>query len=279
VGEVPTVEKRCTDAFAVLDAIGSTSALVFGHCEGGPIAVRMAVQRPDRVCGLILYGTGGRSAPAEVIARFRATVDDWGNGGTLDMFAPSLAGDPIARQARGRFERAAASPALARAAFEAVGDSDVQDLLPKVQVTTLVVHRRAEMVPIDEARLLAEQIDDARLVELDGCDHLPWVGDTAPLLDEVVGFISGFGDGDRAGRPFMRRAAAARPTAGIRGLTARESAVAHLVGEGLSNAEIARQLFVSRHTVESHLKHAFAKLGIDSRVKLAELDRAAHEDP
>jgi CRP-like cAMP-binding protein len=52
-------------------------------------------------------------------------------------------------------------------------------------------------------------------------------------------------------------------------LTPAERRVAALVAEGLSNAAIAEELYVSRHTVDSHLKHIFVKLGITSRVTLA----------
>lgn len=53
------------------------------------------------------------------------------------------------------------------------------------------------------------------------------------------------------------------------GLTPAEMRIAQLVAEGLSNPEIAERLFISRHTVESHLKHIFTKLRIGSRVELA----------
>jgi FixJ family two-component response regulator len=43
--------------------------------------------------------------------------------------------------------------------------------------------------------------------------------------------------------------------------------------EGLTNREVAERLFVSPHTVNSHLRHVFAKLGINSRVELARLAR------
>lgn len=52
-----------------------------------------------------------------------------------------------------------------------------------------------------------------------------------------------------------------------------ELAVAELVAEGLTNREVAEQLFVSPHTVNSHLRHVFAKLGINSRLELARLVR------
>jgi CRP-like cAMP-binding protein len=52
-------------------------------------------------------------------------------------------------------------------------------------------------------------------------------------------------------------------------LTPAEQQVARLVADGLTNSEIAEQLFLSRHTVESHLKHIFTKLNIRSRVALA----------
>jgi DNA-binding CsgD family transcriptional regulator len=56
-------------------------------------------------------------------------------------------------------------------------------------------------------------------------------------------------------------------------LTAAEKAVAQLVAEGLTNREVAERLFVSPHTVNSHLRHVFTKLGINSRVELARLAR------
>jgi DNA-binding CsgD family transcriptional regulator len=72
-----------------------------------------------------------------------------------------------------------------------------------------------------------------------------------------------------------RRLVAAEPeTNGWGALTASELTVARLVAEGLTNREVAERLFVSPHTVNSHLRHAFLKLGISSRVELA---RVVHE--
>ncbi len=71
-----------------------------------------------------------------------------------------------------------------------------------------------------------------------------------------------------------RRLITAEPdTNGWAALTAAELAVARLAAEGLTNREVADRLFVSPHTVNSHLRHVFAKLGINSRVELARLAR------
>src|SRR5439155_14538355 len=56
-------------------------------------------------------------------------------------------------------------------------------------------------------------------------------------------------------------------------LTPSEVGVARLVAEGLTNREVSDRLFLSPHTVSSHLRHVFAKLGINSRVELARLAR------
>jgi DNA-binding CsgD family transcriptional regulator len=56
-------------------------------------------------------------------------------------------------------------------------------------------------------------------------------------------------------------------------LTSAELAVARLVAEGMTNREVAERLFLSPHTVNSHLRHVFTKLGINSRVELARLAR------
>jgi DNA-binding CsgD family transcriptional regulator len=69
-----------------------------------------------------------------------------------------------------------------------------------------------------------------------------------------------------------RRLVTAEPdTHGWAALTTAELSVARLVTEGLTNREVADRLFVSPHTVSSHLRHVFAKLGINSRVELARL--------
>jgi DNA-binding CsgD family transcriptional regulator len=63
----------------------------------------------------------------------------------------------------------------------------------------------------------------------------------------------------------------ARPPIGWKSLTASELTVAQLVGQGLTNRDVAARLFVSPHTVSSHLRHVFTKLGVNSRVELARL--------
>ncbi|MGZ4603948.1 MAG: helix-turn-helix transcriptional regulator, partial [Kineosporiaceae bacterium] len=62
-----------------------------------------------------------------------------------------------------------------------------------------------------------------------------------------------------------------RPSFGWDSLTDAEVRIARLVAKGLTNRAIADRLFLSQHTVDSHLKHSFAKLGIRSRVQLTRL--------
>jgi DNA-binding CsgD family transcriptional regulator len=76
-----------------------------------------------------------------------------------------------------------------------------------------------------------------------------------------------------------RRIVPAEPEpTGWTAITGSELAVARLVAEGLTNREVAERLFVSPHTVNSHLRHVFAKLGINSRVELARVARDHEQD-
>jgi DNA-binding CsgD family transcriptional regulator len=65
-----------------------------------------------------------------------------------------------------------------------------------------------------------------------------------------------------------RLVARERPENGWAAMTDSELSVARLVARGLTNREVAEQLFVSPHTVSSHLRSVFAKLGVNSRLAL-----------
>ncbi len=55
-----TVEERADDIRAVMDAAGCTRAVVFGSCGSGPTTIALAARAPERVSGLILFGTFAR---------------------------------------------------------------------------------------------------------------------------------------------------------------------------------------------------------------------------
>lgn len=73
---------------------------------------------------------------------------------------------------------------------------DVRDILPTVRVPTLVLNRTGDRTAkLEEARYIAARIPDAKLVELPGVDHLPWVGDQDSILDEIQEFLTGIRQG------------------------------------------------------------------------------------
>jgi pimeloyl-ACP methyl ester carboxylesterase len=133
--------------------------------------------------------------------RFRELIADWGQGTSLDMFAPSLASESSSsqREAAGAFERAGASPAMARALLEALVQTDVRHLLSRVSVPTLVIHRDGDVIPVDEARYVARRMPGARYLELSGVDHLPWIGDSDAVVNAIKLFVGDTTSGKQGG--------------------------------------------------------------------------------
>jgi class 3 adenylate cyclase/pimeloyl-ACP methyl ester carboxylesterase len=200
---VPTLESRVDDLRAVLDAAGSQRAAVFGYSEGGAIGILLAATYPERVRALILYGsfangsteddgTPARAKWIELMCSLRESVDHWGDGQSIDWAAPSLSHSKLHRRALGALERAGMSPGMALLTLQGhQWHVNVGDILGSVQVPTLVLHRRNEVVPVEFGRELAAKIPGARLVELDGVDHWPAVGDIKSITGEVEEFLTG----------------------------------------------------------------------------------------
>ena len=205
VAEVPTLEERVDDVRAVIDAVGSERATLFGISEGGPMSVLFAAAHPARVNSLVLYGAMGRTteapdypwaSPADALREAAAEfiVPYWGRQGEVlvELFAPSLANDPRVAEFTSRMERSAASPGMVQKIFEMFLDIDVRAVLPTIHVPTLVLHRHSDRVVNRRAgERLAAAIPNARYVELPGIDHLPWAGDSDAVLGEIEEFLTG----------------------------------------------------------------------------------------
>jgi class 3 adenylate cyclase/pimeloyl-ACP methyl ester carboxylesterase len=202
VASVPSLDERMDDLCAVMDATGSRSAAFFGVSEGGPLSVLFAATYPERTRALALYGTTPRFSfsddfetgwPPEQLSDWLEQVDEgWGSGVLLENFAPSIADDSAMRSVWARYQRAGASPAMARATLQALAEIDVRPILSSVRAPTLIIHRTGELIAsVSGARYMAEMISGARLVELPGDDHLPFVGDWKAIVDEVEEFLTG----------------------------------------------------------------------------------------
>ncbi|MFN2526995.1 MAG: alpha/beta fold hydrolase [Actinomycetota bacterium] len=198
----PSLHDLTGDIEAVLDTCDSESAALLGALWGGPQAISFAATRPGRTTALILYGTFAtrtRSddypwAPtAEERRRNLASfTEGWTEGGDLEHVAPSMADDERFRQWWARMRRFAASPGALRNDVDMMAELDVRGELDQVKVPTLVVHRSGDrLIEPANGRYLAEHIPGARHVELAGDDHLPFVGDSEAIVDQIEEFLTG----------------------------------------------------------------------------------------
>jgi DNA-binding CsgD family transcriptional regulator len=142
--------------------------------------------------------------------------------------------------------------------FKARGAVDVAVIAPRVGARTLVIHARGDrVVPVEEGRLLATLIPDARLVVLDSVNHIL-------LADEPAWeqFMSALGD-------FLGPPGFPAPSTPTAELSSRELEVLELVAAGLTNGAIAERLSLSVRTVERHLSNVYAKLRLSGKAARA----------
>jgi len=193
-GGIADLETRMDDIRAVMDAAGSESAALFGYFEGGALSVLFAATYPERTRALVLFGTYANYwSPDMTEEQRQAQLDDvvarWGDGSTVALFAPDA--DDVLRTWWGNGERLGGSPGAIRELVGASWVTDVTDVLPSVQAPALVLYRKADpMLVPEQARVFAELISEASLVDVPGSSTFPWL-DAGPLLDHVEEFLTG----------------------------------------------------------------------------------------
>ena len=195
---IANLEERMDDVRAVMDAVGSERAALFGVSEGGPMSLLFAATYPERARALVLYASFARhpTVSAENLPEHVELIDtSWGTGEYMLRFlAPSRAGDDNLRQIFARVERQGASPSAVIAIMQMNSEIDARHILPTIRVPTMVLHRTGDRrITIDAGRYLADHIPSAKFVELPGDDH-NFIAErdiTDRVVDEVEEFLTG----------------------------------------------------------------------------------------
>src|SRR5438034_9332152 len=201
---VPPLEQRMDDVRAVLDAVGSERAALFGTGPDGAMAVLFAATYPERVTALVLFAVSPRGLWASDYpwglredAAQHYIEESERRFAEPDFIAqraqrryPTSAGDEEVLAWAVHAIRLSADPGAIAALRRMNLEIDIRSVLPTIRVPTLVLHRTGDRyVPVDVSRLVAEQVPGALYRELDGIDHIPWVGDAGAVAVAVREFV------------------------------------------------------------------------------------------
>jgi len=199
---LPGWEEWADDALAVMDAVDSERAAIFGNNEAGRVAMLFGATRPGRTQALVLFNGSastfsdpkvpGLLSEAEAAAISAVVEDVWGAEALAKVVSPDMANDHSYARWLAKTTRMACSPREAAAYIPVVSSMDIRAMLPAIRVPTLVLHRKDQnRTPLDSGQYVADHIPDARLVVVPGKGVHPYMKPTTLILDEVEGFLTG----------------------------------------------------------------------------------------
>jgi len=263
------LEARVADLEAVVDHAGVERFALMAMAQGGPVAVAYAIRHPERVSRLLFYGSYAAAfrEPTAEDLELNTTYEQlmkvgWARPDSVfrrvftSLMIPSATEEQM--QWLDELQRVAVSAENAIAARRQRGQANVVDLLPQIDVPTLVLHSRGDqMNKFEEGRFLASAIPGARLVPLESSNHIVLEDEPAwpVFVDEVAAFLE-------PDRPATGRTGGVDVEAM---LSPRELEVLKLAADGYDNEAIAQLLTLSVRTVERHLHNIYAKLDVQGK--------------
>jgi pimeloyl-ACP methyl ester carboxylesterase len=202
VAGAPTLETRMDDLRAVMDAVGSRRAAIFGVSEGAPMSLLFAATYPERTAALVLragfprtlwapdYPWGRREE--EYRRDLEAQLRIFGSRQEAEAHTRSLAPwreDDV--PAIVDYFRWCGTPGALEALVAMNREIDVRPVLPAIRVPTLIVHGSDDtVVPVEAVRWMAGRIPGAQLVEMPGGRHLHFAEDAATVHAEIRRFLT-----------------------------------------------------------------------------------------
>jgi pimeloyl-ACP methyl ester carboxylesterase len=199
-----SLDARVRDLEAVTDALKLKRFSIYAISFGGPTVIAYAARHPERINRLVFYGSYARFIhnPQER-QKWEALVTlmrtGWGSDNSTyrqlftSLFMPD--GSVADQLVSNEMVRVAATPEDAAGFMQATLDIDVSDLARQIRAPTLVVHTRGDqVVPLETGRELAGLIPGARMVVIEGRDHIPVPGDGE--VEQLVPAVASFLDED-----------------------------------------------------------------------------------
>ena len=196
-GALPTLEQWADSITAVLDDLESREAVLLASTGAFATGALFAATHPSRTTALVvLEGYANPMAertegptPEQITA---AVVAAWGTGEMNHVVNPHMPWNEEIRATWARHDRMAASPATVALMQPLVAEMDVQALLPSIRVPTLVVHHTDDpIIPPAQGKQIADDIPDAKYVELPGRNLLHCVEPWRPSFQEIAEFLTG----------------------------------------------------------------------------------------
>jgi class 3 adenylate cyclase len=201
----PRLDDQCDDIIAVLDAVGSERATLYGAAFGASSAMLAAARYPDRVAALILSNPIARflraddfpfGRTAEELERTRTAVTqplepELATDST-SFIMPSLAESPGFREWWSRAGQQGASPRAAHAQYEPLLTLDLRDQLPNITAPTLVFQSGENwLFEVGHGEYVAQHIPNARYVALPSADRLMFGANAEIVLADIEEFLTG----------------------------------------------------------------------------------------
>jgi class 3 adenylate cyclase/pimeloyl-ACP methyl ester carboxylesterase len=200
---IPTWEQWAEDMGAVLDAAGSRQAAIVATLDTGPMAILFAAMHPERVSALVLLNTAARyqvaddypigATPEGIDALVELLASTWASPDFIRLVNSDRANDAAYVRLASRMFRSSATPRSVAAQLNYILRSlDVRQVLPLLQVPTLVLHvRESFFIPFAHGQYLADHIDGAKFIELPGSATTIDTANMTMMIDEISEFLTG----------------------------------------------------------------------------------------